>query len=212
MKRAGMALAIIAVLLSAVFFSALAYDKLERGMSGTNVQNMQAALQSLGYSINADGKYGPATVQAVQAFQRQHGLAVDGVAENKTLTLLYSLAPAYAPQQNIPTGAPVYYPTATPAYSVSGTATVVTSGGALNIYEAATENARIIGAVPNRDMVIVIQRGESWSSVIYNGIAGYVVSAYLSFTGSPAWSAPTAATATPGRTGEPVSSPPAAKS
>ena len=96
MKRAAAILSIMIFMASVFYSPALAYDKLEKGMSGENVLCMQLALKSLGYAIEADGKYGAATVRIVKSFQRQHGLSQDGVAGNQTLTVLYSLAPSYA--------------------------------------------------------------------------------------------------------------------
>lgn len=65
-------------------------DKLQSGDKGTAVKTMQTALKNLGYSITADGTYGPLTVAAVTTFQKQNGLTADGVAGEKTLSLLYS--------------------------------------------------------------------------------------------------------------------------
>ena len=79
----------LALLLAAP--QALAYSKLQKGAKGVEVLAMQDALKKLGFSITADGKYGDATVKAVKAFQKQYGLTVDGVAGNKTLTLLNDL-------------------------------------------------------------------------------------------------------------------------
>ena len=51
---------------------------------------MQNALRQQGYYTgNVDGKYGDGTKQAVEAFQRTHGLAIDGVAGPATLRVLY---------------------------------------------------------------------------------------------------------------------------
>lgn len=77
--------------------TATAYDKLKHGDSGADVLSMQNALKSLGFSINPDGKYGDETERVVRDFQRKYRLDTDGIAGNKTLTLLYQLAPAYAP-------------------------------------------------------------------------------------------------------------------
>ena len=47
--------------------------------------NIQQALKSAGYYQGTlDGKIGPMTKQAVQAFQRDHGLTADGVIGRKT--------------------------------------------------------------------------------------------------------------------------------
>lgn len=65
-------------------------DKLQSGDKGTAVKTLQTALKNLGYSISADGTYGPLTVAAVTTFQKQNGLTADGIAGAKTLALLYS--------------------------------------------------------------------------------------------------------------------------
>ena len=66
------------------------YSKLQSGDKNSAVKAMQQALKNLGYSISADGSYGPKTVLAVIAFQQQNGLTADGIAGSKTLSLLYS--------------------------------------------------------------------------------------------------------------------------
>ena len=60
-------------------------------MSGSDVIICQKILRSLGYNIGAsgvDGKYGPATENAVKMFQDEHGLIVDGKVGIKTWTML----------------------------------------------------------------------------------------------------------------------------
>ena len=66
------------------------FVKLRSGDTGTEVKNLQKALKDLGYNVSADGTYGPITVAAVIAFQRQNGLDDDGIAGAKTQTVLYS--------------------------------------------------------------------------------------------------------------------------
>lgn len=91
--------------------SALAYTKLSQGSSGSDVKQMQKALNKLGYNLTEDGKFGSGTKLAVQSFQRAHGLKVDGVAGDQTLSLLYSLTAA------TPTPKPTKAPTAAPSGS-----------------------------------------------------------------------------------------------
>ena len=154
---------------------AMAYTKLEKGAAGDDVLAMQAALQSLGYTITVDGKYGPATVSTVKSFQRQHGLKVDGVAGNQTLTLLYSLV---SNPGNNPTPVPTTPP---PANNTKGAATVNTGGTSLNLRQYASSGAKVITTIPNGEKVIVYDRDSSWAFVAYEGIAGYVMVDYLSF-------------------------------
>jgi len=73
------------------------YGILRPDTQGPQVQAMQQALGSLGFSLSADGKYGPMTVTAVTAFQRQQQLKEDGIAGGQTLGRLYQLAPSFAP-------------------------------------------------------------------------------------------------------------------
>ena len=186
--------------------SLAAYSKLEKGMEGAEVLNMQRALQSLGYSLTADGKYGAGTAAAVKKFQRTHGLSTDGVAGDKTLTALYSLVPAFAPGAAAaqPTAVPGYqYVTAQPSSVLS--AVVHTTGGSLNLRQGASSGARVVATIPNGDMVIVASRGSKWCSVIYNGMAGYVMTEYLSFSDQTPVSNPPTASPAPQPTAAPVS-------
>jgi len=60
---------------------------LRRGCKGEYVQLLQAKLLQLGYSLpryGADGSYGSETISAVINFQRDNGLAGDGVCGPKT--------------------------------------------------------------------------------------------------------------------------------
>ena len=58
---------------------------LGRGSTGDAVTHLQTELKTLGFLTQApDGVFGPLTKQAVQAFQRAHGLSDDGIAGLKT--------------------------------------------------------------------------------------------------------------------------------
>ena len=56
--------------------TAFAYSTLEKGDSGSDVKKMQQALTKLGYTVEADGKYGTETVNTVKLFQKDYGLSV----------------------------------------------------------------------------------------------------------------------------------------
>lgn len=61
---------------------------LKCGDSGNGVKALQEKLIALGYSCGgagADGDYGFGTANAVREFQRKNGLAIDGIAGQKTL-------------------------------------------------------------------------------------------------------------------------------
>ena len=61
---------------------------LRRGAKGAEVRQVQEALVALGYSTTVDGKFGPATAQAVKSFQASSGLTDDGVVGPATLSAL----------------------------------------------------------------------------------------------------------------------------
>lgn len=63
---------------------------LRQGDTGPDVLYLQTLLSSVGDPIDADGAFGPKTAAAVKAFQKAHGLTVDGVVGPKTWTALES--------------------------------------------------------------------------------------------------------------------------
>ena len=190
--------------------NALAYEKLQRGASGEQVLLMQQALRSLGYEIDTDGKYGPATARVVKAFQKQNRLTQDGIAGRQTLGLLYALAPAYGAAVPLnTTAAPTAVPAATAAPALPGeTAYVTTTGGSLNLRERASDSAKVLLTIPYGAAVNVTSRGANWCAVQYGGVSGYVMTRFLRFPGDAAAlpAQPTAApTAVPAATAAPVS-------
>ena len=64
---------------------------LSSGSQGEAVKQLQTRLAELGfYTGKIDGDYGKGTRAAVKTFQEQHGLDADGIAGQKTQSLLYS--------------------------------------------------------------------------------------------------------------------------
>ncbi|MGN0776914.1 MAG: peptidoglycan-binding protein, partial [Candidatus Ventricola sp.] len=87
------------------------YRTLSRGREGEDVYMLQMRLAELGYYTGTvTGGYYGGTIKAVEAFQRDHGLTVDGAAGKQTQSLLFSRDPDSTPS---PTPAPS--PTPTPA-------------------------------------------------------------------------------------------------
>jgi len=61
---------------------------LRQGSRGPAVEGLQRSLSSLGFTLRADGDFGPLTAGQVRAFQRSKGLSADGVVGPQTLRAL----------------------------------------------------------------------------------------------------------------------------
>ena len=92
------------------------YADLRSGDKGEGVSDLQTALKKLGYYTKAiDGSFGKGTLAAVQAFQKDHGLAGAGEVDQKTVD---ALAAALLPEEILQaeeTTVPVTTPSPTPA-------------------------------------------------------------------------------------------------
>ncbi|MBR2215283.1 MAG: C40 family peptidase [Selenomonadaceae bacterium] len=62
------------------------------GDQGSEVAEIQGQLASLGYDVSADGDFGPATAEAVKAFQASRGLTADGAVGEATYRALLGKA------------------------------------------------------------------------------------------------------------------------
>ncbi len=85
-------------------------ETVRQGDEGEAAKTVQKRLKDLGYlSGAADGKFGSASVAALIAFQKRHGLEQDGVAGSATRTLLFSAAalPMGSEATSIPTSTPL---------------------------------------------------------------------------------------------------------
>ena len=73
-----------------------------QGDNSATMRQLQTDLRHLGYTdakgkpLKADGEFGPATQAAVEAFQRDHHLTVDGKAGPKTLETLHAQTQSHA--------------------------------------------------------------------------------------------------------------------
>jgi hypothetical protein len=86
------------------------YRTLYRGRSGEDVFMLQMRLKELGYyNGTITGGYYGGTIKAVEDFQRDHGLTVDGAAGTQTQSLLFS-PEAAASAQPTPTAIPAASP------------------------------------------------------------------------------------------------------
>ncbi len=81
----------IVILTFAPIAEAASNRLLYRGSRGSDVKTLQQRLNNLGYNAGkADGIFGSRTYNAVKAFQRKHGLAVDGIVGRNTRNILFS--------------------------------------------------------------------------------------------------------------------------
>lgn len=73
---------------AAPHLSAPAPSSLKLGIHNEAVRSLQQSLAKQGYAVKVDGYFGPGTRTAVEAYQRAHGLQVDGVVGPTTLQQL----------------------------------------------------------------------------------------------------------------------------
>jgi peptidoglycan hydrolase-like protein with peptidoglycan-binding domain len=75
---------------------------LKEGATGSAVVHLQQRLNAFGAHLATDGNFGPATLAAVESFQRSHGLSVDGVVGPATWNALNQNPPSPAPTNTPP--------------------------------------------------------------------------------------------------------------
>ncbi len=233
-----------------------AYTTLRPGATGQEVQRMQDALTSLGYTVGTAGMYDSTTWAAVLAFQRDQGLTADGLAGNATLTRLYATAvqDSASVQNPVPaasgtvlqvgsSGTAVrslqnrlkllgYEPDSNAVFStatrtavmafqqdfglsqtgradqatqdrlaeaaegVTTTAVVTTTGGTLTLRSSRSTLSTALGYLQNGSTVGVVDYDTTWSLVRWHNRQGYVMTRYLTL-GEAAPAATTVRTAVP---------------
>ncbi|MDR3599496.1 MAG: spore cortex-lytic enzyme [Desulfosporosinus sp.] len=83
---------ITSIALSGIAYAALGDSLPGRGSKGSEVIELQKKLVRLGYGVGTiDGKFGPLTEAAIQNFQKDRGLRVNGMADTQTIKELKSL-------------------------------------------------------------------------------------------------------------------------
>jgi hypothetical protein len=63
---------------------------LAKGITGNEVKAVQTALTKQGYTLSADGKFGPKTEEAIKRFQATKSLPVTGIVDDTTMSLILS--------------------------------------------------------------------------------------------------------------------------
>ena len=77
---------------------------LKKGMSGQDVRVLQDFLRRLGQSVTIDGEFGSGTFKAVQAFEQQSGLEVDGtILAEDIAALRQQVEPSKGTKEPVPT-------------------------------------------------------------------------------------------------------------
>ncbi|MBR3810337.1 MAG: peptidoglycan-binding protein [Clostridia bacterium] len=70
------------------------------GSSGEDVRRLQQALNSVGFNLDVDGKFGAKTQSAVRSYQQKNGLAVDGIVGVNTWNSLSKVSQNTAKSTN----------------------------------------------------------------------------------------------------------------
>lgn len=118
---------------------------------------LQRDLAALGYGIEVDGRFGPATAKAVRDFQAKNGLVTDGIAGDVTLAAIKARLEA-------PKGAPVIKPADTTPVGTGPLVVGAASGGAAKsisdlaptIQDTATQLAPHADVLPFLKVVVAV--------------------------------------------------------
>ena len=154
-----------------------AFTVLKNGSSGAAVKTLQENLLRLGYALpryGADGKFGSETEDAVKAFQKAHGLTVDGkYGEQTHVALMVALASTEDAD-----GTPDQPPEDSPA-PMQRKVVVVSEGGKVNIRRGhGTGYARISQVNPGTTYEYVATAANGWNAVVIGTQVGWVSGDY----------------------------------
>lgn len=118
------------------------HSVLRKGSTGSEVEELQRKLTSLGYTLGSvDGDFGEKTLAAVKAFQKDYSLDVDGVVGNQTWAALDNAVAAKSP---------------TTSYRVKVTT------DALNIRAGAGTNYNIVGCIRDKGVYTIVEEKAGW--------------------------------------------------
>ena len=146
---------------------------LEPGMTGPAVRALQKALNRIGYFPGTvNGEYSDALAQAVRLFRLARELGDAVSADSRTQTEALAAAEAY----RYPDGTKlVLSMTSTPVCRLTG-------AKSLQLRERGTSASAALRCYLKRgETVDVLEKGETWSRVLVDGMEGYVKNFYLTF-------------------------------
>jgi hypothetical protein len=142
---------------------AYGWCNLRRGMVGENVKALQMDLISLNYSVGkwgADGEFGTATEGALEAFQLEHGLKMDGVAGPETFAKLDELLKE--------TGVPAE-PDDTPMLIQ------ISAGKTWNIRTGPSDNASVMGIAKRGELYAASgDTADGWIGIMIGGERAWI--------------------------------------
>ena len=101
------------------------YNQISYGSVGSDVTELQKLLNQNGANLDPDGNFGPKTLEAVQKYQQENGLTVDGIVGENTWGALTSVAsttpstPTTTPTQTETTAPKFEYDAYTPSDTVA---------------------------------------------------------------------------------------------
>lgn len=90
-KSGLLVILLVSFFVSGIFVPEAAAANLKYGSKGDSVKQLQTILKQKGYPLTVDGHFGKLTKAAVQDFQKNSGLMVDGIVGNNTWSKLYEL-------------------------------------------------------------------------------------------------------------------------
>lgn len=158
------------------------------GMTGSAVSELQTQLKTLGYyQKSVDGNFGSGTQTAVEKFQREHGLTVDGVVGPKTKK---EIAKAVE-KATAPTAAPT-------AVTYRNLTTGSTGGDVTNLQNALKKLSYTVNITGTYDSVTkaAVVAFQKRNGLTADGVAGSKTQTRL-YSGSAVAAAPAAPTAAP---------------
>lgn len=117
--------------------------------TGATVKKIQEMLQSLGYSITADGIFGLKTYAAVRDFQAKNKLTADGIVGPKTLVVLEKATS-----------------------NSNGSYQVKITANLLNVRSDAGTNNLIVGRVKKGSTHTILQTKDNWGRI--NNPSGWI--------------------------------------
>ena len=149
---------------------------LSEGMSGPSVRNLQSYLQSLLlYSGEIDSIYDYEVIEAVKRFQTVYGYTADGIATGTIQKALYYESGKLLAYFNTAEYTCEYTTEAIPMVTVSAKARV-------RIRSKPSTDSTALDRVADGTVLILIEKGSTWSKVRFGSTEGYIMNTYLKYT------------------------------